>query len=95
MKIEKGTPGFGILLGVILAALGALVMIIGFWRTLILAALFGVGYFLGSVDNKSAFLKDTANRVIPSREEKPINIKQEIAKSQEQYASAISRENEE
>ena len=39
MKLEKGTPGFGILCGVILALLGALVMIIGFWKALILALL--------------------------------------------------------
>ena len=29
------------------------------WAALILIALFGVGYFLGSVDNKEAFLKET------------------------------------
>ena len=95
MKIEKGTTGFGILLGFILAGLGALVMLIGFWKTLVLALLFAVGFFFGSVENKSAFLKDTANRIIPAKETKPIDIKQEIAKEQEQYAGTIQKENEE
>ena len=93
MKIEKGTPGFGIILGLILAGLGVLVMTIGFWKTLVLAALFGIGFFLGSVDNKGAFLKDTANRIIPAKEQKPIDIKQEIARSQEQYVSAANKVN--
>jgi len=95
MKIEKGTPGFGIILGLILAGLGALVMIIGFWKTLVLALLFAVGFFFGSVENKSSFFKDTANRIIPAKDTKPIDIKQEIAKEQEQYAATIQKENEE
>ena len=95
MKIEKGTPGFGILLGIILAGLGALVMLIGFWKTLVLAVLFAVGFFLGSVDNKGAFLKDTANRIIPAKNDKPIDIKQEITREQEQFTGTISKENEE
>ena len=61
--------------------------------TLILAALFGIGFFLESVDNKGAFLKDTANRIIPAKEQKPIDIKQEIARSQEQYVSAANKVN--
>ena len=92
MRIEKGTPGFGILIGLILAGMGALVMWIGFWRALILIALFGVGYFLGSVDNKEAFLKETANRIIPAKDDKPIDIKQEIAREQQEQFTASEPE---
>ncbi|MBE5788584.1 MAG: hypothetical protein E7325_02880 [Clostridiales bacterium] len=88
MKLEKGTPGFGILCGVILALLGALVMIIGFWKALILALLFAVGFFLGSVGDKQGFIKKTANRIIPAKDDTPINIRQEITREQEQYTAA-------
>ena len=43
MKLKKGTPVFGLILGAALVALGALVMLIGFWKTLALGALFAVG----------------------------------------------------
>ena len=84
MNIKRGTPGYGILIGAALVALGALVMIIGFWKTLILAALFAIGYFLGTVENKSDFIKNTANKLIPNKEAKVIDFKTELAKEQEQ-----------
>ena len=52
MKLKKGTPLFGLVLGSVLTLLGILVMLIGFWKTLILCVLFGLGYFLGTVENK-------------------------------------------
>ena len=48
MNLKKGTPVFGLILGAALVVLGALVMLIGFWKTLALCALFAVGYFLGT-----------------------------------------------
>ena len=84
MNMKRGTPAFGIVIGLALVALGALVMLIGFWKTLILAALFAIGYFIGTVENKSDFIKSTANRLIPNREAKVIDFKTEIAKEQEQ-----------
>ena len=81
--MKRGTPGFGILLGLLLAALGVLIMLIGFWKTLLLAALFGVGFFLGTVDNKSEFMKNAANRLIPNREAKMIDLRSELARDQE------------
>jgi len=84
MNMKRGTPAFGVVIGLALVALGALVMLIGFWKTLILAALFAIGYFIGTVENKSDFIKSTANRLIPNREAKVIDFKTEIAKEQEQ-----------
>ena len=46
MNLKKGTPAFGLLLGGVLVALGALMMIIGFWKTLLLCVLFALGYKL-------------------------------------------------
>ena len=82
MNLKKGTPAFGLALGVALVVLGALVMLIGFWKTLILVCLFGVGYFLGTIDNFGSFIRDKANRIIPNKTAQPINIKDEIAREQ-------------
>jgi len=84
MNFKKGTPGFGMMLGLIFAGLGALVMAIGFWKALLLAALFALGYFLGSVDDKGAFFRNTANRIIPEKNSQAIDLKSEILREQEQ-----------
>ena len=93
MDMKRGTPGFGIVIGVLLVALGALVMIIGFWRTLVLAVLFGIGYFLGTVENKGEFMKNAANKLIPDKEAKMIDLKSELARDQElQYTANFTEE---
>ncbi|MBQ6722504.1 MAG: DUF2273 domain-containing protein [Clostridia bacterium] len=84
MNMKRGTPMYGIVIGTALVALGALVMLIGFWKTLILAVLFAVGYFLGTVENKSEFMKNAANKLIPDKEAKVIDFKTELAREQEQ-----------
>ena len=70
MNLKKGTPQYGLLLGGVLTLIGALVMIIGFWKTLVLCLLFGLGYFLGTVENKREFMKTTANKLIPDKQVK-------------------------
>ena len=82
--MKRGTPIYGIVIGAALVALGALVMLIGFWKTLILAVLFAIGYFLGTVENKSEFMKNAANKLIPDKEAKVIDFKTELAREQEQ-----------
>ena len=88
MKLKKGTPVFGLILGAALVALGALVMLIGFWKTLALGALFAVGYFLGTVENKREFMKNTANKLIPDKEVKVIDLKSELKREQEMSQAA-------
>ncbi len=88
MNLKKGTPVFGLIIGAALVALGALVMLIGFWKTLALCALFAVGYFLGTVENKREFMKNTANKLIPDKEVKVIDLKSELKREQEQSQAA-------
>ncbi len=83
MNLKKGTPAFGLILGAALVVLGALVMLIGFWKTLALCALFAVGYFLGTVENKREFMKNAANKLIPDKEVKVIDLKTELKREQE------------
>ena len=85
-KLKPGTPAMGIVLGLGLVCAGALVMLIGFWKTLILLALVGVGFFIGTVKNKQEFIRNAANKIIPAKEAKVIDIKQEIAREQEDAA---------
>ena len=93
MNIKRGTPGFGIVIGVALAAIGALMMIIGFWKTLVLSVLFAVGYFLGTVENKGEFMKNAANKLIPDKEAKMIDLKSELAREQDlQYSVDFTKE---
>ena len=82
-KLKMGTPLMGLAIGAALVAVAALIMIIGFWKVLILVLLFGVGYFIGTVDNKQEFIKDAANKIIPAKEAKVIDIKSEIARDLE------------
>ena len=79
-KLKMGTPLMGLAIGAALAAIAALIMIIGFWKVLILVLLFGIGYFIGTVDNKQEFIKDAANKIIPAKEAKVIDLKSEIAR---------------
>lgn len=99
-KLKMGTPAMGIAVGAGLVGIAVLIMLIGFWKTLILVALFGIGYFVGTVDNKQEFIKDAANRIIPAKEAKVIDIKSEIARDQDERqaemeaAEAVEKENE-
>ena len=87
-KLKMGTPLMGLAIGAALVAVAALIMIIGFWKVLILVLLFGIGYFIGTVDNKQEFIKDAANKIIPAKEAKVIDIKSEIARDQDTRQAA-------
>ena len=82
-KPKMGTPMMGVAVGAALVAIAALIMIIGFWKVLILLILFGIGYFICTVENKQEFIKETANRIIPAKEAKVIDLKSEIARDLE------------
>ena len=82
-KLKMGTPAMGVAIGAILVGAAALVMIIGFWKALLLVVLFGIGFFIGTVENKREFMKNTANKLIPDKEVKVIDLKSELIREQE------------
>jgi len=86
-KLKMGTPAMGIVVGLGLVGLAALVMLIGFWKTLLLALLFAIGFFIGTVENKQEFIKNTANKIIPAKDAKVIDIKSEISRDQDERQS--------
>ena len=91
MNLKKGTPLFGLALGAILTLVGVLVMAIGFWKTLVLCLLFGLGYFFGTVENKREFMKNAANTLIPDKEVKVIDLKTELLREQEASQAAADK----
>jgi uncharacterized membrane protein len=82
-NLKMGTPLAGVVCGLALVAIAALVMLFGFWKVLLLVVLFAIGYFVGTVENKQEFIKDAANRIIPAKEAHMIDIKSEIARDPE------------
>ena len=83
-QFKKGTPAYGLALGTLCVLAGILLLTIGFWKTLLLAALFAAGYFFGTVENKGDFIREAANRVIPKKETEVIDFRSEISREQEQ-----------
>ena len=88
MSLKKGTRVFGLILGAVFAAVGALIMLIGFWKTLLLCVLFAAGFFIGAVGNKREFMKTTANKLIPDKEVKVIDLKTELKRQQDAKEAA-------
>ena len=92
MKFKRGTPAFGILLGILFVVAGLLWMKLGFWRTVLLAVLFAAGYFIGVVENKTQALKDVVNRAIPDKKPTPIDVRETVTREQENAFRAAARE---
>ena len=89
-KLKTGTPLMGAAIGLALAGIAVLIMLIGFWKTLLLLVLLGIGYFIGAVENKQDFIRRAANRIIPAKEAKVIDIKSEITREQEEQSGMSS-----
>jgi len=68
-KFEKGTPEYGLILGVLGAVIAAMILFFGFWRTALVVALFGAGYFIGAVNNKAEFFKKLVNAIFPAKDD--------------------------
>lgn len=67
---EPGTRACSVFYAVIGAVLAILLLTIGFWRTLFIAAFAAVGALIGAIRDKSAFAKNTVNRVFPPKDQK-------------------------
>lgn len=68
-KFRVGTSLCGILFGVVGALLALMLLFLGFWRTLLVAAFFAAGYFVGAVKDKSGALKKIINKCFPPKGE--------------------------
>lgn len=62
-----GTPACGLLGLVVGVVLAVLLIVVGFWKTLLVAVLACIGALLGGVRDKSQWLKDIINRLFPPK----------------------------
>ena len=83
MSFKKGTPGFGMVTGLLAAAAGLLLLTLGFWKTLLLLVLFLAGYFFGRVEHKTEAVRGLINSIVPQKKEEIIDLKKSLQKEQE------------
>ena len=65
--LKIGTPECAIFMGFIGLVLGVLFLLLGFWRTLLVAAIVLVFAFIGGVRDKKKFLGSLINRLFPPK----------------------------
>ncbi len=64
-----GTKQCGLLLGAGGAAIAFMLIFLGFFKTLLVCFLFGVGYWLGARSDKTNFIKRSINKLFPPKGE--------------------------
>ena len=64
-----GSAQCGILLGLAGAAIAFMLIFLGFFKTLLVVALFGIGYWFGSSTEKINRIKQTINKLFPPKGE--------------------------
>ncbi len=64
-----GSVKCGLLLGIAGAAIAFMLIFLGFFKTLLVAALFMLGYWLGSRTDKTVLVKKTINHLFPPKGE--------------------------
>lgn len=61
--LRVGTPLCGIVFGLVGVLLALSLIFLGFWKTLLIVVMFGIGYVLGAFNNKKKFLEATISTV--------------------------------
>ena len=64
-----GTRQCGVLMGMLGAGLAFLLLFLRFWKTLMVAAFFMVGYAVGANSNKAVLFKAWINKIFPPKGE--------------------------
>lgn len=64
-----GTPLCGLATGILGALIALMLLFLGFWRTLFVAAFFAAGYFMGASTHKTELIKGWINRLFPPKGE--------------------------
>ncbi len=68
-KFRIGTPLCGVVCAMLGALLALMLLYMGFWRTLFVAALAAAGYFVGASKDKGEALKNCINKLFPPKGE--------------------------
>lgn len=64
-----GTTQCGLVMGACGVVIAFLLIFLGFWNTLLVAALFALGYWVGAIEGKSSVIKNTINKLFPPKGE--------------------------
>lgn len=64
-----GTVRCGLLFGACGVAIAFMLIFLGFWKTLLVAAFFAFGYWVGAYEGKALLIKNTINRLFPPKGE--------------------------
>ena len=98
---KVGTPECAITCGVAALVLAVLILLFGFWQTVLLLALMLLGMFIGGVKDKKGWLRNMVNRLFPPRTVQPykaddvhINVeeKEQAAETEEEKAEESATE---
>ena len=68
-RFEVGTPACGLLCAVLGVLLALCLIFFGFWKTLLIVALGGIGYFCGACKNKTELFRSGIDRIVPKKGE--------------------------
>ena len=69
--LKVGTPECAIFSGVVAMVCALLILLLGFWETVLVALLAAVGAFIGGVKDKKEWLRNVINRLFPARNPVP------------------------
>lgn len=61
--LQVGTPLCGVIFGLVGVLIALSLIFLGFWKTLLIVVMFGIGYVLGAFNNKKKVLEATINVV--------------------------------
>ena len=64
-----GTTQCGLLFGGIGVLVAFLLIFLGFWNTVLVAAMFVAGYWIGAIEGKTSFIKNAINKMFPPKGE--------------------------
>ncbi len=93
-----GTPECAITFSLLAMLLAVLYLLLGFWKTLLIAVLMLLGGFLGGVKNKKEFISSQINRLFPPKSTVPYKetneeISRAIREAREREEARKAREN--
>lgn len=91
--VKVGTPECAIFGAVVAMALALLFLALGFWKTVLIAVLAGVGAFLGGVKDKKEWARSLINRLFPPRDQVPFKEQnEEIRRAMQEMRQAAQEE---
>ena len=61
--LQVGTPLCGIVFGLVGVLIALCLIFLGFWKTLLILVMFGIGYVLGAFNNKKKLIEATISTV--------------------------------